>query len=135
MRDIIELAHNVIAGEHRPIIQLLRDIDSRAARHRTHLAARPTVIRRSKLAPHRTRCHPDGPTNGKAYRHAVPTPDPTPPGPSPAQHEPQGRSLGGPLRGRPVPPTSRLPRLLVIGPEIAKTGRPVMRVNQATPAQ
>lgn len=29
MRDIIELAHNVIAGEHHLIIQLLRDIDSR----------------------------------------------------------------------------------------------------------
>ena len=27
--DIIELAHNVIAGAHRLIIQLLRDIDSR----------------------------------------------------------------------------------------------------------
>ena len=35
------------------------------------------------------------------------------------------------LRGGPVPPTSRhLPRVFLIGPEIAKTGRPVMRVNQ-----
>ena len=33
------------------------------------------------------------------------------------------------LRGGPVPPTSRhLPRFFLIGPEIAKTGRPVMRV-------
>ena len=29
MHDIIELAHNVTAGEHHLIIQLLRDIDSR----------------------------------------------------------------------------------------------------------
>jgi hypothetical protein len=28
MHDVIELAHNVIAGEHHLIIQLLRDIDS-----------------------------------------------------------------------------------------------------------
>jgi hypothetical protein len=29
MHDIIELANNVIAGEHHLIVQLLRDIDSR----------------------------------------------------------------------------------------------------------
>jgi hypothetical protein len=29
MRDMIELAHNIIAGEHHLIVQLLRDIDSR----------------------------------------------------------------------------------------------------------
>jgi hypothetical protein len=29
MRDIIGLAHNIIAGEHHLIVQLLRDIDSR----------------------------------------------------------------------------------------------------------
>ena len=29
MHDIIELAHNVIAGAHHLIVQLLRDIDSR----------------------------------------------------------------------------------------------------------
>ena len=29
MRDIIERAHNIIAGEHHLIVQLPRDIDSR----------------------------------------------------------------------------------------------------------
>ena len=50
MHDVIELAHNVIAGEHNLIIQLLRDIDSREERHRVIWPPAPTAIKPSKLA-------------------------------------------------------------------------------------
>ena len=49
--DIIELAHNVIAGAHRLIIQLLRDIDSRRSPGIVFIwPPAPTAIKPSKLA-------------------------------------------------------------------------------------
>ncbi len=49
--DIIELAHNVIAGAHRLIIQLLRDIDSRRSPGIVFIwPPALTVIEPSKLA-------------------------------------------------------------------------------------
>ena len=52
MHDIIELAHNVIAGERAPDHQLLRDIDSRRERGIVFIwPPAPTVIKPSKLAP------------------------------------------------------------------------------------
>ena len=51
MHDTIELAHNVIAGEHNLIIQLLRDIDSGRERGIVFIwPPAPTVIEPSKLA-------------------------------------------------------------------------------------
>ena len=51
MRDIIKLAHNVIAGEHHLIIQLLRDIDIDIDSRRS--AASGSSGRQHRLGHHR----------------------------------------------------------------------------------